>query len=382
MFHQLERDAQGRILERIRLIGEVDPSDAIRLAELARVGRDVEAIERAVAAAVGKSQDEVRRLLNAAAEAEWDGNKGLFDALGIDWVPFADNPLAQELVASTAGAISANIADMAGLSKSISGTIGFINTQGAFQPMAKYYQDAIDYAIVQVRTGQTDFYSALCSAINKLADNGMCFYNPGSGRRSVGYESGYNRRLDSSVRNAFSGGQQRMSRQLAEMQGAQFGADGMEISWHAGARPSHMDFAGKQYNMKAYHEVCVPLLNDFNCYHRAFPIVLGISTPAYTDEELKALEAADDRAYVFEGKSYNAYEARQRQRQYETAIRREKDRAVCLAAAGDKKGATLAKAKASAINQKYQRFSAAVHLSPKTVRASVRGYTRGANIKK
>lgn len=380
MFHQLERDAQERICERIKQIGEADPSDVARLAELARIGRDVEAIERAVASTVGKSQDEVRRLLNAAAEAEWEANKSLFDVLGVKWTPFQDNPLARELVVTTANAISANIADMAGLSKSVSGTLGFLNTAGANISMAEYYQNTVDYALMQVRTGQTDFYSAMRKAVNNLADNGMCFSNPSTGRRSVGYESGYNRRLDSSVRNAFSGGQQRMSRQLAEMQGAQFGADGMEISWHAGARPSHMDFAGKQYNMKAYHEVCVPLLNDFNCYHRAFPIVLGVSTPAYSSAELNALNAAEDKAYVFDGRSYNAYEARQRQRQYETAIRRQKDRAVCLAAAGDKNGATLAKAKASAINQNYKRFSDAVHLKPKPIRASVRGYTRGASL--
>jgi hypothetical protein len=268
-----------------------------------------------------------------------------------------------------------------GLSKSISGTLGFVNPQGAFAPMANYYQDVIDYAIMQVRTGQTDYQSALRSAINKLADNGMCFYDPNTGRRSVKYPSGYTRRLDSSVRNAFSGGQQRMSRQMAEMQGSQFGADGMEITWHAGARPSHVDFAGKQFSMKAYQDICVPLLNEYNCYHRAFPIILGVSTPAYSQPELNRLNAAEDKARFFEGKSYTGYEARQKQRQFETAIRREKDRAICLAAAGDKNGATLAKAKASAINQKYKQFSDAVSLKPKSVRAGVTGYTRGANAK-
>ncbi len=380
MFRRLETETVTTICKRINDIGKVSSSDAYKLIELSRIGADVGAITNNIAATVQKSQAEIRDLLNAAAEAEYNGNKHLFDKLSANWLPFADNPMARELVDSMVDSIYVNITDITGLSASMSGTTGFVNTKGAWQSLSAYYQDTVDYAILQVRTGQTDFHSAMRKTIKNLADNGMCYFDKGTGGRAVGYDSGYIRRLDSSVRNAFMGGQQRLSRQIAEAQGLAFGADGYEITWHAGARPSHIDFAGKQFSTAEYQLRCIPLLNDYNCYHRAFPVVLGVSTPTYTTQELDTLNELDALEREFEGKKYNAYKASQMQRRLETAIRREKDRANAFKASGDKEAETLAKAKVTALNQRYKTFSAAMSVSPKPTRTSVSKYTRGKTV--
>jgi hypothetical protein len=68
------------------------------------------------------------------------------------------------------------------------------------------------------------------------------------------------------------------------------------------------------------------------------------------------------------------------QRRFETAMRREKDRANAFKAAGDKDAERIAKAKVTTLNQKYAQFSNAAGLSVKTNRVGVAGYTRGGSV--
>ena len=62
-----------------------------------------------------------------------------------------------------------------------------------------------------------------------------------------------------------------------------------------------------------------PGLGGWNCRHRFFPFVEGVSQRAYTDRELREI---DPRPFVYQGKTYNAYEATQKQREIERTVRR------------------------------------------------------------
>jgi hypothetical protein len=142
-----------------------------------------------------------------------------------------------------------------------------------------------------------------------------------------------------------------------------------------------VDFAGKQYNMTDFANICEPLLAEPNCYHRARAIILGVSPSVYTQKQLDELNAEDARKREFEGKEYTKYEALQVQRRLETAIRKEKDQAIALQAAGDTDAARLAKAKVTALSEKYVKFSNATEVKTEWERAAVAGYTRGASKK-
>jgi len=178
------------------------------------------------------------------------------------------------------------------------------------------------------------------------------------------------------------GGQQRLSRHMAEQVGEEIGADGMEITWHSGARESHEWFAGRQFDMETYRNVIVPLLEEYNCRHRAFSVVLGVSRPLYTPEELDRMNAEEHIKREFEGKGYNKYEATQFQRRLETTIRKTKDASMAHKAAGDKQAETLAKARVTALNQKYAAFSDAMGIPTKGERMAVGGYTRGMSLER
>ena len=48
-------------------------------------------------------------------------------------------------------------------------------------------------------------------------------------------------------------------------------------------------------------------ISEYNCYHKIFPIVLGVSKPEYTDKQLKEIQEKNERGFEFEGKHYTMY---------------------------------------------------------------------------
>lgn len=49
-------------------------------------------------------------------------------------------------------------------------------------------------------------------------------------------------------------------------------------------------------------------ISEYNCYHKIFPIVLGVSKPEYTDKQLKEIQEKNEQGFEFEGKHYTNYE--------------------------------------------------------------------------
>lgn len=372
-FQRLESDLIERICIRIREIGELSATDAHRLDELRRIGFNLTAMQREIASVLNISTSQVYDIFVRAAEMEYNGVRANFALSGREFVPFAENEQLQRLIESYARAAEEGLRNLAH-------TTGFMNPRDPFgrmirdatgniaprfQPLSEYYQSVIDYATLQVRTGQTDFDSAMRQTIRAMADHGFT---------SVDYESGYHRRMDTAVRANLMDAQARLSMAQAELVGQQFGADGMEVSWHSGARPSHVWIGGIQVTMDEFYSEVQPVMEEPNCYHRAYPIIMGISPPTHTQSELDALNARDAEEHEFSDKSYNAYKAQQRQREYETAIRKWKDRTGAFKAEGDKDAAKIARARARALQAEYARFSDAVHIQIKPARTRVAGF--------
>ena len=89
---------------------------------------------------------------------------------------------------------------------------------------------------------------------------------------------------------------------------------------------------------------------------------------SYTDEELANI---DPPPFTFEGKTYSAYEATQKQRQIETAMRAQKRKMDGYKAAGDNEAYTAAKAKYNALSKKYTEFSKTAKLPEQRQRLAI-----------
>ena len=159
---------------------------------------------------------------------------------------------------------------------------------------------------------------------------------------------------------------------ISEQNAEELEADGWEISAHVGARPSHAIYQGRQYPAKDYDRIVKPLIEDYNCRHSAFPIVLGVSEPVYTEEELADM----DKPVTYEGKTYTPYEAQQQMRKMERVMRKQKDRCITADAAGDKDTFTAASIKLRRQKDIYEDFCRQTGNYTEYERTLVQGYDR------
>ena len=111
-----------------------------------------------------------------------------------------------------------------------------------------------------------------------------------------------------------------------------------------------------------------------NCRHSYWPFIEGVSQRTYTDEEL---EEIDPPPFSFEGKTYTQYEATQKQRQIEGAIRRLKRERAAYRAAGLKEEETAVSARIRRLDEEYRAFSKAAGLPQQRERMNV-AYTYDA----
>ena len=90
----------------------------------------------------------------------------------------------------------------------------------------------------------------------------------------------------------------------------------------------------------------------------------------YTDEQLANI---DPPPFEFEGKTYTAYDATQKQRQLETAMRAQERKMVGYKAAGDEEAYNYARSKYRALSREYKAFSKAADLPEQRQRLKIPG---------
>lgn len=331
-------------LYRARSLGLSEKEIAAKIAEINGTSADV--IDSLIRDAAAKSDEFDRRMLGADDGAA---------------VPLEDNKQLQKLMA-------AQIKETAGACENLTGTMGFADHDFLgrvyYLSMTDMYRRELDSAHMKVVTGATDYMTAIRQACNKLAASGV---------RTIDYESGHSDRVEVAVRRALMTSVSHITQRISEQNAEEFGADGWEISAHSGARPSHAIYQGRQYPNSKYESIVKPLIEDYNCRHSAYPIIIGVSEPTYTEEELRNI---DPPPFTYEGKQYTAYEAQQQMRKMERAMRRQKDRCIVADAAGDEENFTAASIKLRRQKDIYEDFCKAAGTYTEYERTFVAGYNR------
>ena len=140
---------------------------------------------------------------------------------------------------------------------------------------------------------------------------------------------------------------------------------------------------GKQYSIEGEKTIngvtyqdakkagVIDALNDYNCLHFKTSIILGISEPAYNEEQLKKYEAEDDKQFEIDGKSKNGYAWKQDMRRLETALREQKRIKVAAQADGDKALVKECNAKIKAYQAKYEQISNITGIRQDTTRTTI-----------
>lgn len=367
---------------RIKEIGTMTDTDAHRIRMQIDMEADINEIELALAGISGKNLADIQEI---------------FDIVAADNEKFAA-AVAGGISAETTATLNAYVETLKNQAMEDYGNFShntafmYFNKAGkrVSTDLHQFYSEVIDDAIIAVTSGQSDFYSQMRSVLRNVADSGIrTKYTPlkGSAGKTADYATGYSRRLDTAVRQNLLWGIKQCNDGMLDKIGEQFGYDGYEIDYHANPRPTHAAMGGRQYILaekgKTINGVYFPpfsgvadLLEEYNCLHKKFPIICGVSEPNHSPEELAKLKAQDKETIEFEGEEYTGYEFTQLQRKIETAIRHAKDRQIIAAAAGDDELRRLEQEKINHLTNKYAAVCDASGLPAKAERMSVAGYRR------
>ena len=242
------------------------------------------------------------------------------------------------------------------------------------------FQDAIyksfGDAVKTVTEGKADFYTTMRQTVQNL----------GGGGCRVNYGDGITRRLDTVVRQNMAYGIKQSHKEYNEIVGREIGADGIEIDYHSNSRPSHRYMQGKQYAKgaegKTVNGVFYPsaekegvydrLYEDYNCRHYETDIILGVSEPRYSAEELKRFEGNDKRLYKIGNLEGDGYYFSQKLRNIEAEVRKMKDEINALKSFGNSANEIKElKSKINTYRKKYNEISEITGISKEPKRFSV-----------
>lgn len=350
---------------RIKNIGKLSAYDQQTLKNMADISGDMKAITKKLAEITGQNIEEIEKIYAQTVSDGVNSYKPLYDFKNMQFTSYKQNEFAQQLAKhwfwETAG-------EMINLSRTKA--IGFdkYNLKGeviGHTPLAGAFQKAVDDAVIAVSTGTVDFNSAMRETIKNLGGSGV----------KVTYGSGVNLSLSAMVRQNLLYGVKQSALAYDDAVGEELGCDGFEVDAHAGCRPSHEFMQGQMYSYDGEKTIdgvtyqdgakALARLKDYGCLHFKTNVILGVSSPRYSKEELDRIHKETTEPIEYDGKQKTLYEWKQAQRRIEREIRKESQIRDMAKASGD---GTLVKNCNETINayrQKYEDMCEKVGLTPK-----------------
>lgn len=373
-----------KIGESINKIGTLSPSKAQQLGQILKYGGNYDKIVEKLAKITELNVKDIYEMFEEVAKNDYAFAKQFYDYRGAKYIPYEQNIALQNQVKALAR-ITAN------QYVNLSNTLAFtkrVNGRVVYTDLARTYQDTLDKAILSVAQGKSTFDEQMYSTIKELASSGL---------KTVDYANGRSVRLDSSVRQHLKGALRNLHNETQAVFGEEFGSDGVEISVHMNPAPDHAEVQGRQFSKEEFFnfqndkkavdytgKVFSPehngqdrrSISEYNCYHYVFDIVLGVSDPIYSEQDLKNILEENSKGFELDGEHFTNYQGTQLQRKLETEIRKQKDVQIIAKASGNKQLVQESQHKITQLTRKYKRLSDVSGLPTKMERMRVSGYKR------
>lgn len=391
LFEELNAEILENVGKSIKKIGKLTPTKAHQLVQQLMYGEDYNKIIRKITKVTGLGKKEIENIFIDAAKKNQKFAKQFYDAKKVSFTPYEKNKILQKEV-------DAFIKSTEQYYKKITDT-GFYIVDGKKVPIKDVYNHMLEKSLMSVSTGQTTYQEEMRRITKEMAAKGIrtrIIEGKDTGTYIVDYASGRTRRLDSVLRMHLLGAMRDMSNKLQEDFGKEFGADGIEISVHINPAIDHENAQGHQFKFKEYSKLNKGLeatdykgnritldhdengsyrpVSTLNCRHYEWQIVLGVSKPRYSQEQLDEIIRKNKEGFTFEGKHYTNYEGTQLQRQIETKIRNYKDQQIMAKARGDMEDAEKCQKQIKILTRKYNDLHKISGLPTKKDRMVVSGY--------
>lgn len=367
VFDKRFQDYNTKVLEElgnvIKQFKDLTPSQAYKLGQQLKYNTTIKDLLDELSKISGLSVKDLKKILEKVAKENIGFADVYYKARGLETPIYSENKALQRLVSSIYSISGAEF-------KNIAKNTGFRLLDGDGKPLLldidKTYKEVISRCVVAVSQGKETYQQSMRSTLKQLSSSGV---------RKIEYESGYSRRLDTSIRQNILDSMRQISNESQQLFGEEFDSDGVEISTHLNPSPDHYmqgrqfsneeykklqngenakDYQGKIWNLDHNHDSSFRPISAMNCFHYIFSIVLGVSKPQYSNEELKKIIDDNEKGAELDGKHYTNYELTQIMRKLETKIREQKDLQI-MARASDDKGLILqAQTKITQLTNKYK----------------------------
>lgn len=326
LYAQAEADILADMARRISTYDYWIPAVEHQAKMLEEAGMVREEILARLKTLTGRTDRELRQLMQEAGTAALKSDDAVYCRQGLNPPPVSASEDLQKILQA-----------------------GYEKTSGAFRNLtlttartaAHQFEQALDKAYMQITLGGMDYNTAIRSTIKQLSAEGV---------GAIRYPTGRTDTIEVAVRRAVVTGVNQTALRLQDARADEMGADLVEVSAHAGARPSHAQWQGGIYSRSGKSRKYPDFvkitgygtgagLGGWNCSHSFRPWFEGMSR-TYDKALLKEYQAKD---YEYNGVRMTEYEALQEQRKIERNIRRWKREQNALQAAGLDSGEASAK---------------------------------------
>lgn len=301
LYDELQNSIIEDMARRIVKTGQMTDTAKWQAEMLQNSGMLYDDIVNEIASTTKFSTEEVKRLFTEAQVRTMNFDNEIYEEAGL-------KPL-EKMSPAALKVFYAGIRKTNGLVKNL--------TKTTANQAQQTYINACTLAESQVESGAFGYQQAIRNAVKTASTSGAY----------VRYPTGHKDRVDVAVRRAVLTGVGQTTGEISEENAIAMGCDLMEITAHAGARPSHAAWQGKLVSLsgkKGYlgkRDIGYgtgPGFKGWNCRHDWYPFFEGISHRAYSNQRLKELS---EKKVVYNDEEIGYYEATQKQREMERQIR-------------------------------------------------------------
>lgn len=390
VFDKRYQDYNTKVLEElgnvIKQFKDLTPSQAYSLAQQLKYNTTIKDLLDELSKISGLSVKDLKAILEKVAKENIGFADVYYKARGLETPIYSENKALRRLVSSV---YSISGAEFKNIAKSTGFKLLGDNGEPLLLDIDKTYKEVIDRCVVAISQGKETYQQSMRNTLKQLSSSGV---------RKIEYESGYSRRLDTSIRQNILDSMRQVSNESQQLFGKEFDSDGVEVSVHEMSAPDHALVQGRQFSNEEFENfqndrkavdytgmVFEPefeghdrrSISEYNCYHYIFSIVLGVSKPQYSDKQLEKIINNANKKIEFDGKEYTQYELTQLQRRIESTIRQEKDTQILAQASEDNELVLQSQMRITQLTTKYKQLCNVSGLPNKlSTRASVPNYRR------
>lgn len=387
----------------IKQLRDITPSKRQQLIQILRYGENYQDILNKISKMTNLNVKDIEDIFINISQKDYEFADKFYKARDINPAPFKENTRLINQTKAIARVIQKDMYDFTrenvlGYSiRDLKGNIQFVG-------LKETYNRVIEEAITNISQGKLTFDDSMSRIMKDIG---------GSGLKKIDYSSGRSIRLDSMVRTHVQEGLRTLHNANQELIGEDFGYNGIEVSHHINSAPDHIDTVdGKQFvlvdkvqeqinngmeteikqedirgnqvkvkgktydDFNAVNNSLDRKVSTLNCRHYTFSIIVGVSKPEYTQEQLDEDKKKNLDGFEFEGKHYTNYEGTQLQRTLERAIREQKDTQILAKASGNNELVGESQQRITQLTHKYNELSKISGLPTKAQRLRVSGYRR------